>query len=332
MRTALRLLLSIAIAAGLLALLFAWGDLSLEELWETWRRLPLEVYLGALAIHLLIYVLRSLRFAVLLPGDVRPDQPRLLAISAAHNMAALLLPAKTGEAVLPVYLKRLCGVPASDGLATLVVSRLLDLAVLCTILATACQWMSLSVEDAPAWMMPLALGLAAAAAFGFAVSARGDLVVRFFAWMLRATHLGGTRLGRKLDGLSHSIAGSLRAAGGTGPLLRGLLLSLPLWALVFTFLVVLGRGFGLEQAHGVMGDLFGAACSLLAHMLPISVFAGVGTQEAGWMVGFQLLEVPDDLALSTGLGVYTVFRLNVVLLGLVGHLVMSLLGASTQAE
>lgn len=332
MRTALRLLLSIAIAAALLAALFAWGNLSLEELWETWRRLPLEVYLLALGIHLVIYALRSARFAVLLPGERRPDQPRLLAISAAHNMAALLLPAKTGEAVLPVYLKRLCGVAASDGLATLVVSRLLDLAVLCTILACACLWMSLSIAEAPAWMLPLALGLAVAAAFGVVVSARGDLVVRLLAWMLRATHLGGTRLGRKLDGLSHRVAESLRAAGGARPLVRGVALSLPLWALVFVFLVLLGHGFGLQQPHGPMGDVFGAACSLLAHMLPISVFAGVGTQEAGWMVGFQLLGVPEDQALSTGLGVYTVFRLNVVLLGLLGHLAMSLLGAAPQAE
>ncbi len=326
MSTSLRLLFSIAIAAALLALLFAWGDLSFAELWETWRQLPLSVYLAGLALHLGIYALRSLRFRLLLPPADRPDHARVLAVSAAHNMAALLLPAKTGEAALPLYLKRLCGVPVSEGLATLVVSRLLDLASLCTLLALSCSWMSKEVQSAPDWMLPLALILTAAAAASFAFSARSDWLVGVITTVVRVLHLGGTRVGRKLDEVSQRLAASLRAAGGSSRLLGAIALSVPLWLGVFAFLILLARGFGLESAYGVQGSVFGAAWSLLAQMLPINVFAGAGTQELGWVVGFKLLGVSEDLALSTGLGVYTVYRLNVVLLGALGHLAMWLLG------
>lgn len=318
-------------AVALLWLLFSWGDLSLEELWAQWRELPPSVYLGALGVHVAIYALRSLRFRVLLPREHRPDHARLLSISAAHNLAALYLPVKTGEATLPVYLKKLCHVPLSEGLATLVVSRLLDLATLCMILATACHWMSGSVEDAPLWMLPLAITLTAVAALGFAISARGDLLVAIFNFVLRVFRLQGTKLGRKLDEVSHKVASSLREAGGKQRIVKAIALSLPLWIGVFAFLIVLARGFGLENEHGTMGEVFGSAWSLLAQMLPINVFAGAGTQEFGWVVGFELLGVSPDLALSTGFGVYTVYRLNVLLLGTVGHLVMALLGSNQPA-
>jgi uncharacterized protein (TIRG00374 family) len=331
-RTSLRLLLSIAVAAALLALLFAWGDLSLEELWETWRQLPLSIYLAGLVLHVCIYLLRSLRFRLLMPPEHRPDHARLLAVSAAHNMAALLLPAKTGEAALPLYLKKLCGVPTSEGLATLVVSRILDLASLCTILALSCHWMSAEVADAPTWMFPLALVLTAVAALSFAVSARSDWLVAGFTFFLAAFRLRGTKLGRKLDEVSHRVAAALRAAGGRGRLPGAIALSAPLWAGVFAFLILLARGFGLETSYGTEGSVFGAAWSLLAQMLPINVFAGAGTQEFGWVVGFKLLGVPEELALSTGLGVYTLYRLNVVLLGALGHLAMWLLGRAPSLD
>ncbi len=332
MRTALRLLLSVAAAALLLGLLFYWGGLSFSELWEPWRALPSAVYFGALALHVGIYVVRSLRFRVLLPREQRPSHLRLLSISAAHNMAALLLPVKAGEAALPLYLKKLCHVPAVEGLATLVVSRLLDLAMLCTVFAIACYWMSFSVEGAPPWMLPLAVALTVVAALGFAISARSDLLVVIFTTLVRVLRLGETKLGHKLDAVSHQVASSLRAAGDRGRLTQAILLSLPLWLGVFTFLCWLGYGFGLENQYGAMGSVFGSAWSLLAQMLPINVFAGVGMQEAGWGVGFNLLGVPEDQALAIGFGVYTVYRLNVVLLGLLGHLAMWLLGAAPSSE
>ena len=78
-----------------------------------------------------------------------------------------------------------------------------------------------------------------------------------------------------------------------------------------------------------------ALCSswaMLANLLPINGFAGAGTQELGWVVGFRMLGVPEDLALSTGLGVHLVQLFNVVALGLLGHLAMALLPVRSQAN
>ena len=107
------------------------------ELWESWARLSPLVALEAFAVHCVIYVVRSQRFRILLPAERRLPGPAMFAIGAAHNLAAYVLPAKTGELTLVMYLRSYGGVPTACGLAALFVSRLLDLATLCFCLSIA---------------------------------------------------------------------------------------------------------------------------------------------------------------------------------------------------
>ena len=50
----------------------------------------------------------------------------MLAIGAAHNLASYVLPARSGEASLVLYLRGTCGVAPGAAVASLVVSRALD--------------------------------------------------------------------------------------------------------------------------------------------------------------------------------------------------------------
>jgi hypothetical protein len=133
----LRLVLSAALATLLIAALACWGGVDWREVWSTLLRLPLGVFLAALAIHTAIYAARAQRFRLLMPPSERPGLAATMLVSSAHNLAVYVLPVKTGEATLPLYLKSACGTPVSTGLASLVVSRLLDLATLCGMLALA---------------------------------------------------------------------------------------------------------------------------------------------------------------------------------------------------
>ena len=69
----------------------------------------------------------------------------------------------------------------------------------------------------------------------------------------------------------------------------------------------------------------GSGLAVVANLLPINGFAGFGTQEAGWVLGFGALGVPKDVATATSVGVHLVQLGNVVLLGLLGHIAMALL-------
>ena len=332
MRLALRLLLSLAVAAVLLALLFSWGDLRVAEVWATWQRLPAEVYLRALGLHVAIYVLRATRFRLLLPAESRPGLPGVLAVSAAHNLASYVLPAKTGEASLVLYLKKCCAVPGSEGLASLVVSRLLDLATLFGMLGGACLTLGRRGTLEGSWAVPLggALGLGSIALL--VLAARGDWLTRSLVGIVRLVRLDSTRLGTRVGESAVRVGGALREAGGGGRLLGAAVISVPLWLGVFGFFLVLARGFGLDAELEAVKGVFGSSWAMLANLLPINGFAGAGTQELGWTVGFRLLGVPKDLALSTGLGVHLVQLFNVVALGLLGHLGMASLPVPSKSD
>lgn len=332
MRLFLRLLLSFAVAAALLALLFHWGELSLEELIETWRRLPAIVYVEALAVHVSIYLLRTVRFRLLLPPGSRSGFGRVLGVSAAHNLASYVLPAKTGEASLVVYLKKVCGVPGSEGLASLVVSRLLDLATLFGMLGLACLYLKGAARLETDWVAPLGGLLVLGSLTLFVLSSRSDWLVHFFVVPMRLLRLESTRLGAKLTERAQSVGHSLRQAGGAGRLWKAALISVPLWLGVFLFFLILARGFGMSEELGPVDSLFGSSWAMLANLLPINGFAGAGTQELGWVVGYVQLGVPEDVALSTGLGVHLVQLANVVGMGLIGHLSMALLAPSRSAD
>ncbi len=324
MRQILQLLLSLLIAGVLLVILFRWGDVSLEVLLQTLRELPASVYFKALAVHAGIYLLRAARFRVLLPPERRPTLRALLAVSASHNLAAYVLPAKTGEGTLVVYLRKVCGVPAGAGLGSLVVSRLLDLSTLALLLSIATLILSSRGVLAASWSLPLGVALALGALSMFVLAARSAWLVASLTWLVRRMGLASTSIGGKVTAKADSVAQAFREAGEGGRLWGAMLLSIPLWMGVFAFYYVLAGGFGLGAELDSIEATFASSWAVLANLLPVNGFAGAGTQEWGWTYGFTSVGVGDTIAISSGLGTHIVQLGNVVLFGLIGHAAMAL--------
>lgn len=325
MSRGVRIALSLAIAAALLAGLVLWGDVDPLELVTAWRRLPLSTFLAALAIHAGIQCLRAQRFRALIPpSERRPPFSRVLAISAAHNMAAYVLPAKTGEASLIVYLRGTSGVTAGEGAATLLVSRIVDLAILCAWLALSAVVLGLGGEaEARAWLVGAGVGLALCAVLILWLGARSEALVRLAVALSRTLRLDrGARRGR-LVARVEGFAATLAAAGRDGRFARATLWSVPLWAGVFAFYAVLARGAGLGPELDFLEAVFGSSLAVLTNLLPINGLAGFGTQEAGWVAGFGLLGVGREAALTSGIAVHLVQLFNTCLFGLLGHLAMA---------
>lgn len=324
----MRVLLSLAVAALLLFALARWGGIGPRELAATLGRLTAGAWAWALGLHLGIYLLRAQRFRQLVPPRTRPGFGAIFAIGAAHNLAAYVLPAKTGELSFVVYMKALCGVPASEGLASLLVSRLLDLAVLTGGIGLA----SLAIAstggdgDERAWLWPLGGALVALSGLLGLFCKRSDLLVLLLARLVRALRLDRVRLGAAALGRAEALAHALREASERGRLAYAALLSLPLWAGVFLFYAVLARDLGIGERGNLAEVAFGSGLATVSNLLPINGFAGFGTQEAGWAIGFRLLGVPPDVALATGVGVHIVQLFNVVLMGLLGQLALGWIG------
>ena len=304
-----------------------WGGVSPLDAIDTLLRLPPQTYLLALSMHLTVYCLRALRFNLLIPRERRPSFKRALIVAGAHNMASYVLPAKTGEASLVVYLRMQCGVPSATGLASLLVSRLLDGATLCCALSIACIWLARSGDyDYLEWLGSAGLVLIALCVLFIALSLRGDLLVRVIAWCARWLKLHKWRFGDRLLTKANQLALALRSAGAGGRLYLAALVTIPVWLLVFGFYAVLSRAMGLPEHFDFAEATFGSSLAVMFNLLPVNGMAGVGTQELGWVTGFsQFLGVDESLALSTGIGCHLVQLFNVVTLGILAHLAMGVM-------
>jgi uncharacterized protein (TIRG00374 family) len=324
-KTAVRVLVSLCVAALLLALLMLWGNVDAADLWSTWKSLSLDVYLESLAIYVTIYVLRTIRFRILLPAAHRPSFAATFSINAAYQMAALTLPARIGEATFVVNASRVSDVPASEGLAALVVARVLDLATLALGLSIACFALFVS-GDYPklGWLPWCGAGSGLCALLLFLLSARSDYLLSIADRITRAFKLDRFRRGQKLLEITRKTAEALRRAGGRGPLVRSALISLPTWLCVFLFCALIARGLGLPPGTSLAQATLASAFAILMSLVPLSAFASFGTLETGWVLGFGLVGIDAKLATATGLGFHLVQLIDIVLLGVIGHVGMGL--------
>ena len=62
--------------------------------------------------------------------------------------------------------------------------------------------------------------------------------------------------------------------------------------------------------------------AILFSLLPVSAFAGFGVQDVGWVVGYGSLGVSPEVAVSSGLAAHLVYLVNIVVLGVLGHLAL----------
>jgi len=320
-----RLVLSLGAAALLLVLLFVFGGVDPADVARRLMLLSPHAYAAALALHLATTVGRALRFMLLVPRSARPGFRHALSIAAAHNMASYVLPLKTGEASLVVYLKLQCGTPAGVALASLLVSRFLDAAALCTGLAAACFGLR-GAGSAPQWMGSAVLLLLALAGLFLLLSLRSDLLVRLLEGGLRTLRVQHFSPGQRLLERTNGLALALRAASGGKRLALAALLTVPMWFTIFGFYALLAGEFGIPSSVGFLERALGASLAALFNLLPFNVAAGAGTQELGWVTGFHaILGVDEALALSSGIGVHLVQLFNVVAMGLLAHLAMGVM-------
>ncbi len=315
--------MSIAVLAGLM-----WfTGMPIQEVLDTIGSLSPWAYLGALSFHLCTYCLRALRFWILIPKPIRPTYRRVWVLAGAHNLASYVLPAKTGEASWVVYLRTYTGVPSAPGIASLVVSRLLDAAVLACSISLACMYLGTvgdhsHLEEVAKYIAPLAIfGVVAGL-----ISIRGDLLVHLLSVTLRFTKLHRWALGERLIEKVTQIAHAMRRASRGRSLGAAALVTVPVWFCIFGFYWLLARNmdidFGFESRLTYPEAVFGSSFATVANLLPINGAAGGGTQELGWVTGFRLLGIENARALSVGLAVHFVQLFNVVAVGMFSHFVM----------
>lgn len=304
MSRSLRIGLSAVLALGLLAVVVLWGELSPQRIVDALCAIGLSTWTLSLLVQGALYLLRAERLKVLLPHPI-PARQTLSAISAAHTMWAYFLPARLGEASLPLFLKNHAAASASEGAATLLLVRVLDL--LCLALAMSATCLTLAASGTMAevtWLLPTGLLLLLPALLLLLLLAMRAAPIRCLRRLLPKAPLAG--LEQAL--LSVSPRALLRAAFWT----------LPLWIGVFAFWGILALGPGTLELSLIQAT-FAASLVVLSTLLPFNLFGGLGFQDLGFAFGLTLMGAPPGPAAEVAVATHLVYALNLALFGFLGQ-------------
>jgi len=242
--------------------------------------------------YLLSTILRSYRWKImLLSKSVKLSS--LFYVTCLHNLLNQLLPARTGEITYVVLLKKTQSVPASQGAATLILARIIDVLAMgfFFILSIFFFWNSIKVPVVHLLLTTLFVLPLIFLVFVGIFSRRGvQILLRFF----EKTGLLRFKLFQKFSDFLVRLAEDLYRIKVSGRLFSYGLFTLLAWGAKFFafYAMCMNLSFSVPITFGetVLGTTF----SELASTLPIYGFAGLGTIEAGWSFGFLLLGFPKN--------------------------------------
>lgn len=316
-----RFLISIFLAGGLLALLLHWSDLSVERVLSSLSSLGWQVWLWTLALQGMLYVLRAMRLRALLNPTLPRPLRGLVAVSVSHTLMAYLLPARLGEAALPLYLARGLGRAKSEGTAVLFLVRLLDFACLSGTMAVVCFLLGTGGDYAHLpWLTPLGVALVVPAVLFILLILRSGIVIGFLTGLLSALGLNRWGIGVRALEFARGVEVDVRGVGGQ-KLLMGAAWTLPLWLGIFSFWGWLAVCTGLVDL-GLLEATFGSSLTVLSTLIPLNAFAGVGFQDAGFAFGFGVLGVDPTAAAASAVATHLIYTVNLLLFGALGQVFM----------
>jgi uncharacterized protein (TIRG00374 family) len=307
-----RFLISFLVTAIIICLLFT--QISLRDLWNLLAKVdPRWTAIGSL-FYLLGLFFRALRYRWLIHSRKVPF-PKLFQISAIYNLAISVLPSKFGELTYPYFLNRAGGVNFTEGLASLIASRVYDLCVILVIFSITAAGARETLRVGLFWIILMSLGLTC-------------LIVvvllnlgRLLAWLSMLIEKRSTRsrtkVKRPLQWVQkkiQEISGDFHAINARRGYLPVAVATTLSWVMIFLMFHALLRGFGIRVP--LLKVIFGSSVAILASTIPISGLGNWGMLEAGWAAGFLLVGLSKENAIATGFGIHILILIVSAVIGL----------------
>jgi glycosyltransferase 2 family protein len=297
-----RLILSILITVGIIFVLLL--QISLKDLYTLLRTIdPLWAALGSIA-YLLAILFRALRFKWLIHSKDIPFSD-LFRITAFYHLSLMVLPSKLGELSYPYFLNKISGMNATEGLASLIASRVYDFFIILMILLFASIGFQSFFKNNLFLILLLVCFLIVLTfltffylssflrllsnVLGKISKGAGSRNVKFVQWIQR-----------KMSGMAEDFY-AIKARRTYLPVS---LTSLASWAMTFWAFYAYMKGFGIEIPFTKM--VFGSTVAVIGNALPISGIGNWGTLEAGWAAGFLIVGLSKEKAIATGFGIHII--------------------------
>ena len=297
-----RIILSIFITVGILFVLLL--QISLKDLYALLRTIdPLWTVLGSIA-YLLATFFRALRFKWLLYSKGIPFSD-LFRITAFYHLSLMVLPSKLGELSYPYLLKKISAMNITEGLASLIVSRIYDFFIILMILL----FVSIGFEGLFE-VNPFLITLLVALLIGFIIFAL-SYMSSFLRWSSNVLGRVSNRTGSRnirlvlwMQEKMSEMAEDFYAIKARKTYFPVSVTSLASWVMIFCAFYAYMKGFGVDIP--LTKIILGSTVSVIANALPISGIGNWGTLEAGWAAGFLMVGLSKEKAIATGFGVHII--------------------------
>jgi uncharacterized protein (TIRG00374 family) len=285
----LRLFFAIGGTAGIFFL--AWKYLSWQVFMDSFGKLhPAPLAISA-ALYIAITAVRAVRF-LLVGADITFGDA--FAMASVHNALLRVMPFRSGEIAYAVMLKRMGKGGLGEGVATVFLLRLLDLAVVIVVGAASVGSYFVSMKNL--WTVAL-IGLFVSALFFVFFAA--DSIIRF------ADGIVSPRLGDKKRALWSRAIQAVKDTLKLSFRRRVLLLSstLLLWLMILAWFYFLMRGTGMSI--GLFDGLSAGMLGVVGSMLPLSIIGSFGPLEGGLAIGFCAVGYGAALAANQSIVIST---------------------------
>jgi uncharacterized protein (TIRG00374 family) len=305
-----RLILSILITIGIIFFLLL--QISIKDLYILLKTTdPFWAVLGSIT-YLLAILFRALRFKWLIYSKGIPLSD-LFRITSFYHLSLMVLPSKLGELSYPYFLNKISGMNVTEGLASLIASRVYDFFIIMMILlfvTIGFQGLFKVNPYLPVFLITFLIGFIVFAFFymssflswfsnilGKISTWTGSRNVRFVLWVQR-----------KMSEMAEDFY-AIKARKTYFPVS---LTSLASWVMIFWTFYAYMKGFGIEISFTKM--IFGSTVGVIANALPISGIGNWGTLEAGWAAGFLMVGLSKEKAIATGFGVHIIIFIVCVII------------------
>jgi uncharacterized protein (TIRG00374 family) len=244
-----------------------------------------------------IILLRSLRWRLLM-RVLGIDYPlwRSASVWTIGFFAASVTPAKAGDAVRALYLQNDTGRTFGEAFLTVFIDRLLDLTfVVCLGVVSVLLFSRYYIELPSFWIILLAaVGIAGGVYLASSRSLMRRLLKPIFELLVPA------RYKRRFKINFRTFYDSLGRYGKSpGVLALAMLLTVVVWAIVFTLAWYLTLAFGIEVDVGYVFLIMPIVT--LVELLPISI-SGLGTRDATVIYFFSVVGIASAAAVSFSIG------------------------------
>lgn len=313
-----RFLISLLVSLVILLILFT--QISLKDLFTLLIQIdPFWAMLGA-AGYFLALLFRALRFRWLIHSkEISIDE--LFRISVFYHLSLMVLPSKLGELSYPYLLNRIGGISMTEGLASLIASRVYDFFIILVIfLFSSLAFENLfKVNLLFVLLLTLLLILLILVAF-FYMDRLLILISNVCGCIFKILRKEESKTALWVPKKIHEMSEDFYAIRARKTYLAVALTSIISWFMIFLMFQAFLLGFGVEISFPKV--LFGSTVAVIANALPIGGIGNWGTLEVGWAAGFLMTGLSKEQAIATGFGVHILVFITCALLGLLSWLTL----------